>query len=468
MPEVPPENPLLAAWHHTLSRFGPNPAILSPAGAVLRTFNGIGIEALKAMRVVERIPPNSVVAVQIGNSERWPELLLALWRCRLIPLPLGETTPAELATTLGTCRAAALVTDEGGPLVVQQRPVPPEATHWSEPVPEFLKLTSGTTSAPRAIRFRASQLLADCENICATMGLSDLDVNYGVIPFSHSYGFSSLITPLLVRGVRLVVGNDHLPRAILNGLAASGATVFPGTPLLFQKLAALDNPPKLAALRLCISGGAPLSKQAAGIFSVRFGLKIHTFYGSSECGGIAYDATEERRYEEGFVGTPLHGVKITHSDASGPIFVSGPAVADGYFPDEEPAVLGDGYFVPGDLVRRTERGLFLSGRTSDIINVAGRKLNPLEVEARLAEFPGVKQAVVFGVKSPVRGEEPVACVVGEDLGREALLRHCRETLSPWQVPRDVWLVAEIPTNERGKISRRALAESYRARQMKPA
>jgi long-chain acyl-CoA synthetase len=62
----------------------------------------------------------------------------------------------------------------------------------------------------------------------------------------------------------------------------------------------------------------------------------------------------------------------------------------------------------------------------------------------------------------LRGEEPVACVAGEDVARDELLRFCQENLSPWQVPRDVWLVGEIPTHDRGKISRRALAETYSA------
>jgi acyl-coenzyme A synthetase/AMP-(fatty) acid ligase len=201
------------------------------------------------------------------------------------------------------------------------------------------------------------------------------------------------------------------------------------------------------------------------MFSAKFDRKIHTFYGSSECGGIAYDAAEERNYEDGFVGTPMQGVEIDfHADqGAGPIQVRSEAVGDGYFPEEDRAVLSVGRFVPADLVERRARGLFIVGRTSEVINVAGRKLNPQEVEARLAEFPGVKQAVVFGVKSPVRGEEPVACIAGDDLARDAILRFCQENLSPWQVPRDVWLVGEIPTNERGKISRRTLAESYRAR-----
>lgn len=423
----------------------------------------IGLEAMKIGRTLDRIPPRSVVAVQIGNSELWPELLLALWRRELIPLPLGEMGQTELAYTLGFCRAAALVTNEGGPLIVHRRPVADDAAVWPDPAPEFLKLTSGTTNAPRAVRFRASQLLADCENICESMGLTELDVNYGVIPLSHSYGFSNLITPLLVRGVKLVVSRDRMPRAVLDGLATTGATVFPATPIFFQKLGELENAPKLPALRLCISAGAPLTRQTATNFRAKYGLQIHSFYGSSECGGIAYDRTEAEMSDDGFVGTPMNGVKVMYgSDVVAPIEVRSAAVGDGYFPVEEPKVLGGGRFIPADLIQRTENGLFLVGRTSDVINVAGRKLNPCDVEARLAEFPGVKQAVVFGVQSPLRGEEPIACIAGENLAREDLMRFCQEKLSAWQMPRDVWLVGEIPTNERGKISRRVLAEHYRA------
>ena len=456
------DNPILTAWQQTLGRFGQKPAIYAADGRILRSFMEIGIEAMKIGRLFERIPAHSVVAVQIGNSERLPELLLALWRKQLIPMLLGEMGATELAITLGTVHAAAYVTNDGGPLYVHRRPVPENATRWLGPVPHLLKLTSGTTSAPRAVRFRGAQLLADCEHICTAMGITDLDINFGVIPFSHSYGFSNLITPLLARGVRLVVSSERLPRAVLEGIAETTATVLPATPIFYQKFSELQNPPKVASLRLCISAGASLPHQPAGLFSARYGLKIHTFYGASECGGIAYDATDEGRYEEGFVGQAMPGVDIAHADEAGPISVSGPAVGDGYFPTADDAVLGGGYFVPSDLVRRTKQGLFLVGRTSDIINVSGRKLNPLEVEVWLAEFPGVKQAIVFGIESSQRGEEPIACVVGETVTRDALLHFCHEKLSAWKVPRDVWLVGEIPSNERGKISRRELAESYRA------
>jgi acyl-CoA synthetase (AMP-forming)/AMP-acid ligase II len=77
-------------------------------------------------------------------------------------------------------------------------------THWTENLPVLLKLTSGTTAEPRAVRFRSEQLLADCNNICETMGINDTDINFAVIPVSHSYGFSNLITPLIARGVPMV------------------------------------------------------------------------------------------------------------------------------------------------------------------------------------------------------------------------------------------------------------------------
>jgi len=455
------DNALLSAWQKTLEQRKDAPAILSTRGGVLRTFAQIEAEAREASKLLESLAPRSVVGVWLGNNERWPALLLALWRRRLIPLPLGcHMQPAELETALAACHAAALLKIENGqPTLLRTGRATPES-EWPDEVTDFLKLTSGTTSLPRAVRFRASQLLADCDNICATMGITPDDVNFGVIPFSHSYGFSHLITPLIACGTRLCVSDDRIPRAILEGLAKTEATVFPATPVFFQKLGLLDKTPKLRKLRLCISAGAPLLRAAAEPFTDKFGLKIHTFYGASECGGITYDATEEPTYEDGFMGTPMSGVNITHSsDEIGSIIVRGPAVGEGYFPDDTSA-LGGGQFIPGDLIQKTDRGLHLVGRVSDVINVAGRKLNPLEVEAKITEFPGVKQAVVFGVQSELRGEEPVACVAGQGLDRDSLLRFCREKLSPWQMPRDLWLVDEIPVNERGKISRRALAESY--------
>ena len=467
---------LLAAWARTLAKFGNRAAILDARGEKLLTFSDIEAESHEVVRRFDGLQPRTVVAIRMGNRPCWPALLLALFRRGLIPLPLGQHIEGgELSGALEACGVGALVEAEGEGIRVYPQSAEAVASGTSggrkpgEPIrnpqspdAEFLKLTSGTTSAPRAVRFSAAQLVADCEQICATMGIGADDLNFGAIPISHSYGFSNLLTPLICHGVPLAVTDERLPRPILDGLAASEATVFPGIPVFFQKMAGLENIPALPRLRLCLSAGAPLAPAVGGHFSERFGKKIHAFYGSSECGGIAYDASPEASCEDGFVGTPLSGVAIAPLD-DGRIAVRSAAVGDGYFPDSDDAALRDGRFTPGDLIEWSPRGMRIAGRASDVINVAGRKLSPASVEQCLLEHPRVRQAVVFGVPCAQRGEEAVACVAGEGLDAAGVLRFCRERLSPWQVPRDVWIVPEIAANDRGKISRRRLATQYLSR-----
>jgi acyl-coenzyme A synthetase/AMP-(fatty) acid ligase len=140
------------------------------------------------------------------------------------------------------------------------------------------------------------------------------------------------------------------------------------------------------------------------------------------------------------------------------------AAADGYFPEPDEEKLGGGIFAPDDLLARDGAGFRIVGRISDVINVAGKKVNPAEVEACLLRFCGVRQAVVFGRLAAVgtlRNEEVVAFVVASPHVSESdLLRFCRGGLSPWQVPKQIFMVDEIPTNERGKISRRDLARRF--------
>jgi len=453
-------NAILSAWQITLAARASFPAIFSVNREVLRTYADIESESSLWMKKLASFESGDVIAVQIGNNPSWPAILLASLQLGLVVLPLGmHIERAEYEIALNTCRVRGRIGVQNEDLGCDRLDTAP--FHWDEPQPDLLKLTSGTTSAPRAIRFRAHQLLADAVNICYTMGFGSDDLNFGVIPFSHSYGFSNLITPLLCRGVSLVCSEDRLPRAILNGLASSDATVFPGMPVFYQKLTESENSPALPHLRLCISAGAPLLKNVAIGFSQKFSLKIHTFYGASECGGIGYDVSETREYEDGFVGTPMKNVSIQFREDSGEslIDVRSGAVGDGYFPQPEPGTLCDGIFTPSDLLENSATGMRVVGRVSDVINVAGRKLNPMEVEAQLLRFPGVRQVIVFGVPSSLRHEEAVACIAGTASAAD-LMTYAHSVLSAWQVPKDIWIVDEIPANERGKISRRELARRY--------
>jgi acyl-coenzyme A synthetase/AMP-(fatty) acid ligase len=257
----------------------------------------------------------------------------------------------------------------------------------------------------------------------------------------------------------MVLSRDRMPRAVLDGLAQSGATVFPGMPVFYQAFCETETAPALPKLRLCISAGAPLPLEVARKFRDKFGKAIHSFYGASECGGICYDR-DARLEEAGFVGPAMDGVKIEVLE-SGQIRVQSAAAGDGYFPEPDDEKLGGRFFRPDDLLSRSGDGFRIVGRLSDVINVAGKKVNPAEVEAELLRFAGVRAAVVFGRESTLRNEEVAACVAaGPEVREEELLEFCRQHLSGWQVPKRIFFVEEIPVNERGKVSRRELAERF--------
>ncbi len=460
---------LLDSWRQTLRRAKDRPAILTTHGQVLRKFRDIEEGACKFEPKLEMLMPGGVIAIQIGNHEDWPSILIACLRRHLVVLPLEQSVnDQQRDTALELCKAGAVVSavPSGAAPDISRLTTADATPDWGENPPSLLKLTSGTTAAPRAIRFRSHQLLADCNQICDTMKITDADLNFGVIPISHSYGFSNLLTPLNARGVPMVLSRDRTPRAILSDLTRSNATVFPGMPVFYQAFCEMDHVPALPKLRLCISAGAPLLRTVAKKFREKFNLPIHSFYGSSECGGICYDR-ETTNEVEGFVGQPMASVGIELLDPSASasqIQVHSAAVADSYFPEPHENKLGKGIFVPDDVLARDDSGFRIVGRISDLINVAGKKVNPEEVEAHLLRFGGVRQAVVFGrpaAAGALRNEEVMACVVVSPQVTESdLLRFCRGALSAWQVPKRIFMVDLIPMNERGKISRRDLAQRF--------
>jgi long-chain acyl-CoA synthetase len=406
--------------------------------------------------------------VQIGNHEDWPSVFIACLRKQLVVLPLDQSIREQQRdAAVQICGANAIVSaapNETFPHIIRLGRGEVTA-NWDENVPSLLKLTSGTTATPRAIRFRSHQLLADCNQICDTMGISDGDLNFGVIPISHSYGFSNLLTPLIARGVAMVVSRDTTPRAVLTDLARTGATIFPGTPVFYQAFCEMNDVSKVPKLRLSISAGALLSRVVAKRFFEKFKLPIHSFYGASECGGICYDS-DGTTFEDGLVGRPMQGVEVEFVEPTAhvsQIRVRSRAVSDSYFPEPDQQKLGDGAFVPDDLLARHNSALKIVGRVSDMINVVGKKVNPAEVEAHLMRFEGVRQAVVFGclTGAGLRNEEVAACVLASpEVSESDLFRFCRTGLSPWQVPKRIFILDALPANERGKISRRELARRF--------
>jgi long-chain acyl-CoA synthetase len=335
-------------------------------------------------------------------------------------------------------------------------PLEPGQTPSQVPVPPapcvHLKTTSATTDAPRLVAFTASQLAADAENIVATMGLRPDWPNLGVISMAHSYGFSNLVLPLLLHGIPLILAPTPLPEAVRRAASDEPAVTLPAVPALWR---AWHEAGAIAgSVRLAISAGAPLPvglEQA--MFKAR-GLKLHNFYGSTECGGIAYDRGSVPRSDDACAGAPMRNVALSVSN-DGCLVVSSRAVGQTYWP-EPSASLGPDRFQTSDLAELKGGVVLLLGRASEMINVAGRKISPLVIEHALLQHPAISACVVFGVpdRETDRTDLPVACVVAATpMSSEALRQFLQVRLPAWQLPRDWWFVESLAANERGKISR---------------
>ncbi|HEX9406401.1 MAG TPA: class I adenylate-forming enzyme family protein, partial [Thermoanaerobaculia bacterium] len=328
----------------------------------------------------------------------------------------------------------------------ERPPLPPET--------RVIKLTSGSTGKPKGILTTEENLLADCAQICTSMDIRADDVNFGAIPLSHSYGFSNLVMPLIVQGTPIVISNDYLPQTIIDACNRYRCTVLPGIPMMFDHLAATERG-RFSTVRTFISAGAPLPPSTSRKFRERFGAPIHSFYGCSECGGITYDRAGAGA-ERGTVGRAMDDVTILVRHSR--LVVRSNSVALGYWQDSF-APFANGEFVTDDLAEVRDGEVVLTGRASDLSNVAGKKINPREIEAIILQIDGVKQVKVYGEAAGARGEVVAAAVVASpDVTREQVRAFCRERLSLHKVPRIVKLIERIPVDERGKILRSALAE----------
>jgi long-chain acyl-CoA synthetase len=397
---------------------------------------------------------NDALAIQLSNSVDFVAAFGAVLKQKLVAILIDrDANEAEVAKVLGHFGARGLVYRTGGEVMISTRHAVrariPESAR-------LIKLTSGSTGMPKGIVATEANLVADCLNICATMDIRSDDVSLGAIPMSHSYGFSNLVSPLFVQGTAVVISNDYLPQSVVNLCNHFSCSVVPLIPMVFDHLTTTGGG-QFETVRTFLSAGAPLSPVVSRKFRERFGVPIHTFYGCSECGGITYDR-EGGAVERGTVGRAMENVTLTSK--GGRLVVGGGNVALGYLNDAntfQPFV--DSRFITDDLIDLAADGeVIITGRASDLINTAGKKVNPREVEQVLLQIDGVREAKVYGEPAGARGDVVAAAVVASpDVTRETIRSFCLQHLSPHKVPRIVKLIDVIPVDERGKVKRAALA-----------
>jgi long-chain acyl-CoA synthetase len=426
------------------------------------------------------IEAGDLVLSASGNRAGTFPLLLACWTIGAPVLPVDGATPiAEVLELAEQFHASAVVVPTRVADGSSVRPLDHELSVLSRdasPDPSYrgaalLKLTSGSTGVPKAVLATEVQLVADTEHLVSAMGITAADVQLAAIPLSHTYAFGTLVMPLLLQGTSIVLRESFVPQELVADARQYGARAFHGVPFMYQHY--LAHPPAGGwppTLTLLVSAGARLALETVRGFYERFGLKIHSLYGTTETGGITFD-TDDDRDDVPTVGRPLSEVTIDlRPDAGVPpghgrIHVRGPAVCPRYVGDA--AVSGElsvGGFLTGDYGRLLADGrLVLAGRVSSFINVAGRKVQPGEVERVLREMDGVADARVLAATDVARGEQVTAVVAGPPgLTLAAVRQHCTRRLAAYKIPRIVVVVDRLPLTSRGKTDYRALDALVRA------
>lgn len=445
-----------------------------------RTFTELREQYADARRALVEagVTPGSCVVSLVGNRPAFFPLFVACMDVGAALLPLNEATDTEVAALVNRAQATAVVVERDLPLAAARQVLLRDGirlltlrghsapTAYGRSV--LLKLTSGSTDLPKAAVAREEHLFSDGRHVIDAMGIRPADVNLAYIPLSHSYAVGNIVMPLIYQGTSVALRQTFNPAQFANDAIISGSTVFPGVPFMFEQIQTSGEITHLpATLRLLITAGARVDIATVAWFAERLGRKVHSFYGSSESGGIAYDDSEEVS-DLVHVGRPMPETTVEirpyePSEAGmGRIFVSGTAVCAGYATGtaaDGPSAFCDGGFLTGDIGRHDSQGrLVLTGRVSPLVNVAGRKVDPAEIERVLAGLENVVDARVLGVSCDKRGQEIVAFVVRSSpaLTPIAIRRLCAGTLSPYKIPRRFIFLDRLPVDARGKMDRRAL------------
>lgn len=431
------------------------PVAWTAAGVVTR-----GDVDAHAQRIGERLrglPHGRRIGLSLRDGATFLAAFLALARRGDAALLLDAADPRaprlDLAERLD---ATAVLVDEPALAV---RPCSGKAPAAAD---RAIKLSSGSTGEPTAIAVGDAELIADATALERAMGIGDGDRVFAAVPMSFSYGVGNLLIPALARGRVLVLPSPG-PLGLLRAMRVGEPTVLPAVPALLRAL--LQGSFRLpASMRLVMSAGAALPPEVATLFRQRFALPVHAFYGSTESGGICYDATGTAA-ERGTVGRPVDGVEVTIGEG-GRVRVCSAAVgrrvslADSRA--EVPANPSDGCFVAPDLGELVDGELRLLGRAGQVFDVGGHKVDPREVERWIEQLPEVDDVGVV----PFRDEQGraicAAVVAGRGIDADAVRRHCAHVLPPAKVPRRIVLVASLPRTSRGKLCREDLHELLRA------
>jgi len=343
-------------------------------------------------------------------------------------------------------------------LLVTRNDPPPD---YSMLNPAFIRFSSGTTGTSKGVLLSHESILERTDAADQGMHITADDVIVWVL--SMSFHFVVTILLYLRRGAAVVICRQPFPESFLSLAGRRHGTVFYASPFHYYVLAASPAVPAtaLSKARLAVSTAMKLNVETAGLFAAKFGFELAEAYGIIEVGLPCIGAGVSRR---GCLGPVLPGYEVCirdpDQDGIGLIHLRGKGFFDAYV---SPWVLRrdalrDGWFNTGDMGRLDEdNNLFILGRGKTVINFAGMKVFPDEVEAVLVGHPAVRECLVYGETHPIYGQIPCAKVVlrGTVAAPDAteLRRFCFARLAQHEVPKTFSFVDRLELTASGKLKR---------------
>lgn len=365
-------------------------------------------------------------------------------------------------------------------VVAQALPAPPPVGVDPASDVAAVVFTRGTsTGTPKGVRLTHANLVANAFQ--ARLWVADIQAGgenvLGVIPLFRAYGLVAGLGVTLLSASTLTL----LPRfdagKVLRTIDRRDITVFPGVPGMFEALSNVDRADKhdLSALRVCVSGGEPLSAEVARRFERLSGAKVREGYGLAEAGAVTHANPIYGRSKGATIGLPVPDTACVLRDLDDPsrpapdggpgeLAVAGPQVMAGYWarPEETASAFVDGWLLTGDVATMDEDGYFsLLERKADLIQVGDQRVFPGEVERVLTGHPAVHRAAVAGVAGSSRSQKIKAYVVLFDDQRvtdDDLLTYLGERLASYKLPQHIEFRGDLPAGERTALRRRLVEE----------
>ena len=354
-------------------------------------------------------------------------------------------------------------------------------THAREEDPCLVLYTSGTTGRPKGAVHSHGSLASNLRALEQAWEWSEGDHLLLSLPLYHLHGLVVGLLGALWAGMRVRLESRFDAATSLARLAELHCTLFYGVPTMYRRLLEQPGCRPLPAMRLFVSGSAPLPRKLAEEFEARFARPLLQRYGTTES-GIALSQSPAQPVLPGCVGRPLPGVEVRLAggaggtsdedgqadgvDEEGELWVKGPSLFLEYLEDEEATASAwqDEFYRTGDWVRRAAHGeYFILGRiSSDVFKVRGHKVSALEIEEVLSEHPDVAEVAIVGIEQEDGEDALFAFVIpapgsasDASLG-DALEVHARQRLAPYQVPGRFLVVVDLPRTGPGKVDKQVL------------